>query len=1172
VDIPIILGLSLQAQRIAQAHRFPAEKVAVAVQTFWSEDAMKTNFLRMLVGSLAALLVCAELGRAQTVTGTVTGTITDSSGAVVAGASVVAHNMDTGVDSTAKSDAAGVYRISFLPIGPYQVTVTATGFNRETVPEFHLEALQTTSFNVTLTPGSLSTTVHVSDAAPILNTNDPTLGSTFTANTIQNFPLNGLDFSALTLYVPGSVSTAGTGGTTSIERSTFYTDTVNLNGNRAQANNFTLDGIDLNETFNNLISYSPAPESLQEIKVVTANAPADYGNVNGGDVVSILKSGTNSFHGSAYGYVQDFRLNADSWTNNHNNPVIPTNPFSQAQFGGTFGGPIKRDKLFFFVDYLGSRFHKGGTSTASVFTQAMRGGDFSALLTGNTPIQLYDPQNGFAPYVNDQNVPIVSPVAKFLFANQALYPLPNATPTDGIAANDLQGPTRNFKANNQGDIKIEYDPRNSDKITGFYSMSTAYDGQTAVLAITFPTANIFPTKVTGADWVHIFSPTIVNSARVGFTRTVWLEGFPTDPTGQFGTAGNAKVGIPFPNQAFDGFTFQNLQNSTITGVGNPAFNGGLIDNTFSYIDNLTWQRGKHTLSMGIEALRYENNYPTSNNDGYLGSLIYSGAFTGNGSTTGYSGADFVLDRVSGAQATLASVNVGQRQWRAAGFVSDDYKVLPNLTLNVGVRFEYDEPWVEENNKTGNVNIQTGQVIYAHQVPAGAPVGSGLCSDRGCYDGNFRQIMPRLGFAYQANGRFVIRGGYGATSFFEGNSSNQRLTSITPFIQAVNIPTVAPTPGNPSQSRTAEEGFSTTTNSLSNGGTFNVYPQNIQPAYIQEWSLTTEYAINHTLSLQVGYIGEQGQHIEDYGNLNQWKVNGDPTSAPYYNNQFLGINAIDPTISIGSGPLLITESRAAMSYNALQTVLRERVSHGLEFTLNYTYAKALTNSLGNYFLNVNGFSGAFQNYYDSGADWGPAGYDVRHNISGVGTYALPIGRGQQYFSGVNHVADEAISGWRISVAGVGYTGFPETATGPGNNSNSFGNSRPNQYRNLKIVHRTIDNWFGTDPSATYCQTPGVDNGTCAFGVPATNTFGTARNGSLRGPGYLNVDTSAFKDFHIIREQTLGFRFDAFNVFNIASYGNPDSGITDSNFGNISNQGSGAVRSVERHLQFSANYRF
>jgi Carboxypeptidase regulatory-like domain/TonB-dependent Receptor Plug Domain/TonB dependent receptor len=1140
--------------------------------------AVKANFLRVVIGCTAAVLMCVAVGRAQTVTGTVTGIVTDQSGAVISGAHVVAHNLDTGIDSAATSDSAGLYRIGFLPIGRYQMTVEANGFGQETVPVFQLEALQITTFNVKLTVGGASTTVNVSEATPILNTHDATLASTFTANTIENFPLNGLDFSALTLYVPGSVSTVGTSGTTSIERSTYYTNSVNLNGNRAQANNYTLDGIDLNETFNNLISYSPAPESLQELKVLTANSPADYGNVNGGGVVAILKSGTNQFHGSAYGYVQDYRLDANSWTNNHADPIVPTNPYSQSQFGGTFGGPIKRDKLFFFVDYLGSRYHKGGTSQASVFTQAMRNGDFSALLATKNPIQLYDPQNNFAPFVGDKGIPIVNPVAAFLFANPSLYPLPNATPSDGIVNNDLQGPTRQYKTNNQGDIKIDYTPRASDRITGFFAISTAYDGQTALLGITFPGVNLFPSKVTGANWVHIFSPAIVNSARIGYTRTHWSEGLPEDPTGQFGTAGNAKVGISFPNQAYNGFTFQGFKNNDISGVGTPAFNGGsLIDNTYSYIDSLTWQRDRHTVNMGVSAIRYQNNYPTSNNNGYLGTLTYTGSFSSNPSVAnagGYDGADFLLDRVTSAAATLASVNVGQRQWRIAGYISDDYKVLPNLTLNVGLRYEYDQPWIESNNKTGNIDIATGQVIYADHVPVGAPVGSGICSGRGCYDGNFKQFMPRLGLAYQASDRFVIRGGYGATSFFEGNSSNQRLTSITPFIQAVNVTTVIPTPGNPGDPRTAEQGFAG--GSVSYGGTFNVYPKNIQPAYVQEWNLTAEYAVSRTLSLQVGYLGEQGQHIEDYGNLNQWLVNGDQTSAPYYNNKYLGINAIDPTVSIGQNSLLITESRAAMSFNALEAILRQRFSHGLEFTLNYTYGKALTNSAGNYPLNVAGASnygqGAFQNYYNSAADWGPAGYDVKHNFSATGVYALPVGRGKEYLSSASRWLDEVIGGWKISTAAIVYSGFPETIEGPGNNSNSFGNSRPNQYRHLKVVGRTIDNWYGTDPSATPCTTPGVDNGSCAFGIPAPNTFGTARNGNTRGPGYLNVDMSAFKDFPIFREQTLGFRFDAFNAFNIASYGNPDTGITDSNFGNISNQGTGSIRSVERHLQFSANYRF
>lgn len=1159
------------------------------------------SFLSVLLG--CALALCVSVGAAaQTVTGSITGEVTDQSSAVVPGANVVANNLDTGVATSTTTNPDGLFRIDFLPIGHYQVTVTAPGFEKGTVAPFSLEVQQTAKFDVKLTVGNTTTSVNVSAAAPILNTDSPTLDSTFTANTISNLPMNGQDFSSLSLYVPGAVDTQGTSGTTVFERSTYYTDTPNMNGNRAQANNYTLDGIDMNETYNNLISYSPAPEALQEVKVVTADAATDTGNVNGAGVISVLKSGTNQFHGSAYGFVQDFRFNANSYQNGQTSPVTPINSYSFSQFGGAIGGPILHNKLFFFADYLGARWHKGGYSPASVIPDAMRNGNFSALLSGSNPIQLYNSLStttvggktvySFQPYAGDVGVPIVNPVAKFLFANPKFYPDCGGSnpatpaggkclaPEDGIAQNNYEAPSSQYKGNNQGDVKLEYDVSAKDKLTGFYSNSHAYDGQVAVLAITFPGVNLYPTWLTGATWVHTFSPSLVNEGRAGFTRTDWNQGFPQDPTGAFGTGGNAKVGISFPGQSYNGFTNQSFSNpsyipeGTPSDLGTPAYNLGVIDNTYTYTDILTWQRGRHVLSMGVDAKRYQNNYPTGNNDGYLGSLNYTGIFTSNGNGSGgYGPADFVLDRVSSGGVTLASVKVGQRQWRAAGFVQDSYKVRPSLTLIYGLRYEYDEPWVEEQDRTGNINLTTGQIEYAGTLPAGALPGAGICGNLACYLPNFRQWTPRIGFAYQLNERSVIRGGYGAVSFFEGDSFNQRLTAIAPFLQAAGFSVSNPTPTSVPTPNTAEEGFTGSDTSVlyssSNNG-YTAYPQNIQPAYVQEWNLTVEYALTHSASLQVGYIGEQGQHIEDYGNVNQLKVNNDQTSAPFYNSQYIGVNGVDSALGIGgNGGLLITESRAMMNYDALQAVLRQRLSHGLEFTANYSWGKAMTNSLGNYALNVNGFSGAFQNYYNSHADYGPAGYDIHHDISATGVYALPFGHGQQFLSGSNRLLDETVGGWKLSTSLVGYSGFPEVITGGSNNSNSYGSGRVNQYRKLRVVGRNNENWFGTDPSAAPCTTAGVDNGVCAFGVPAPNTFGTESNGAVRGPGFFNSDLSAFKDFHTYKEETIGFRFDAFNAFNIVSYGNPDTGITDSNFGNVSLQ---TPRSTERHLQFSLHYNF
>ncbi len=278
-----------------------------------------------------------------------------------------------------------------------------------------------------------------------------------------------------------------------------------------------------------------------------------------------------------------------------------------------------------------------------------------------------------------------------------------------------------------------------------------------------------------------------------FTRTVWAQNFSTDPTGVFGTSGDAKIGIPFPNQAFDGYTYQSITGG-ITAGGSPVYGGGLIDNTYSYMDDVSWQHGKHAFTLAPSRCATRTTIRPPTITGIWESLDYSGAFTSNPSLAnagGYGGADFLLDYVSGAAATLSSVNVGQRQWRAAFYADDSYKAMPRLTLNFGLRYEFDEPWVEENNKTGNIDLASGQVLYAHAIPAGAPPGSGLCGNPGCYDSQ-NDLMPRLGFAYQAQNRLVIRGGYGATSFFEGNSSNQRLTSITPFIQAIQTPTYSPT--------------------------------------------------------------------------------------------------------------------------------------------------------------------------------------------------------------------------------------------------------------------------------------------------------------------------------------------------------------------------------------------
>ena len=311
----------------------------------------------------------------------------------------------------------------------------------------------------------------------------------------------------------------------------------------------------------------------------------------------------------------------------------------------------------------------------------MRGGDFSALLSAaNGGIQLYDPLNNYAPYVNNQ-VPVINPIAKYLFAHPELYPLPNATANSGVFGGNYQGAQRNFVVNNQGDVKIEYDLGATNKFTAFYAQSNANDSSTALLPVTFPSANLYPTKLGGGSWIHTFSSAIVNEARIGFTRVRWDNSIPTDPSGLFGLTGNKTVGIPFGTQLYPGFSEQDFGGG-VSGavVGNSANTQILRDNTFNYYDNLTWQRGRQLLSIGVQATRYQQNYVNASNYGFLGNFAYSGSFTSDPNLTsgagGYGAADFVLDRV--AQSRLGSTEgiVGNRQWRAAGYIQTTSRRLP----------------------------------------------------------------------------------------------------------------------------------------------------------------------------------------------------------------------------------------------------------------------------------------------------------------------------------------------------------------------------------------------------------------------------------------------------------------------------------------------------------------
>ncbi|MGC2161740.1 MAG: TonB-dependent receptor [Silvibacterium sp.] len=1124
--------------------------------------------MKRISKSLAwALFLCLPIcisAVAQTVTGSIRGIVTDSSGAIVPGATVIATNLATSVKTTATTNQAGEYSIHFLPIGRYQLTVASSGFTTAKYGPFSLEIDQTAKIDIPLSVGAANTTVTVSgQTQPILNTESATLGETFTENTINSVPLNGRDFTQLTVYTPGAVAPgfSSYGGGDSTERAVDAGNEVSVNGNRQQSNNYLLDGQEINENLNNTLGYNPSPDALAQIRVIASNANAEFGNVNGGTVLAVMKSGTNQLHGSVFGYLKNYNLDANSWGNDNNVIPLPKNPYTTVQFGGTFGGPIIKDKLFFFVDDEGMRYHGAGVTTASQAPLAFLQGDFSALKSV-LGIQLYDtqtidPSTGQPKAYANNQIPVNNPVAVFLANNPKAYPAPNNPTSDPLGIyNNFVGPTGSFSRNDQGDAKIDWHLRNNDVFLFRYSQGYAEDGQTTdPLPVQFPIANNYPDHFFDANWVHTFSSAIVNSFTANYGRIRFNNGVSTDPSGIFGLTGNQLVGIPGNPQQTAGFSAQNFN-----GTGGAGYPGGFgtnpspeifVDNVFGYSDYLTWQRGRHLIKFGAEFLRYEQNSFYPGNDGELGAFNYDGSFSANpyaANSTLYPFADFVLDRAQDVQIGAVTGLTGQRQWRDGIFAQDDFKVMPNLTINMGIRWEFDQPIYEVNNKMANINTQTKQIEYA-----GVDGNS-----RALYNPDYTQFQPRVGFAYQPTPRTVIRGGYGISSYLEGTGANLRLTQNPPFHTDFEQIAVAPSAANgtysPGVFYQAANGFPTTQVPTT---TFYVWPKDLKAAVTQEFSLTAEYEVTSSSSFQIGYVGILGHHL----------------TTPWWGNQWTSPTAIAPYANIvGQGGVVkVTLTNSASNYNGLQAIFRQHLTNGLELTANYTYSQSLTDDIGFYGVSNIG-SGQYyqQNAYDMRSEWGPAGMDVHHNISVTGVYDLPFGRGKRFGSNVNYFVDEALGGWKLSGSQVYYSGFPVTVSSPANYSSLVNAwpyaARPNQNLPLVVKGRSVSAYYGTQVQGTSCG-PNQNNGTCVYSQQPNSAFGNVRPGSLFGPSFQNLDMAVAKTFTVWREQRVDFRGDFFNAFNIADYAQPDSGVTDSNFGQITGTVNG-----NRSVQLSLKYAF
>src|SRR4051794_22327352 len=1076
-------------------------------------------------GRFIALLLPVGIALAQGTSGSFTGTVKDSSGAIVPRVRVSATGSESGRTWTTESNEAGIYNLAALPPATYRLTAEAQGFKRLSTNTFTLEVNQVARVDLTLEIGTVSETMEVQGLAPILQTENTQLGTVISGNTTSGLPLNGRNFAQLTLLAPGVVTYNLSGFT---EGSRGGGQPL-VNGNRAQANNYRLDGVDANESQDNGIAYAPNVDAIQEFKLITTNPPAEYGNAMGAIVNTSMKSGTNTFHGNVFEFLRNDHLDSNTWFGNATGQPRPH--FSQNIFGGTFGGPIRRNRLFFFTDYQGWRRSKGTTaSVRTLIPAAWRKGDFSSLSR-----QLYNPfaqsevtgANGQTTYVRqpfpNNQVPenLINPVARNLFANPDLYPLP-LLPQN---ANNWNGVGKTGITDNQGDAKLDYYVTSNDQVSGRFSMGQREAPSVDALRVNPAQPVSTPTRSVMLAWTRTLSPSTLNEARFGFNRL--RETSLVQDTGNIGNFAE-KIGIKNGNTAGPGLP--SISFADATAIGNRGSVTVGASNIFQVGDSLTFGRGRHLFKTGFELLRYQQNRFYGSNNGVFGFFDFNGAYTQQigVANTGSGVADFLLGYPSSVGKSV-SAPWGHRSIRWGAFIQDDFKIRPNLTLNLGLRYEYVTPYVEVADRQANFDMRTGAELFAGQNG----------NSRALYKGYKNGWQPRFGLAWtpsQLHGRAVLRTAYGILNYLESTGTNRRLPMNPPFVYdflAVNDNRFL---GDP-----ITAGFPTPVPNSQPGGSLRVWPEVVKPAFIQQWNVTLEYQFTSDLTLSVGYVGQDATHLM--------------LSNRYFSQAVPGTGPVQQRRrSYGVLPLateiVVTDPVLKQNYQGMQVSVRKRLSAGLEMTASYTWSHAMSDNAGFYGTTV-GNSANLQDYGNRRAEWGPAAMDVRHNFIASFNYDLPFGKGRPFLNTAPRALNLIAGGWVISGVAALRTGLPLTIGESVDVSNTGSSApRPNALANgnLPSDQRSPDRWFDTS----------------AYTLQAPNTFGNAGTGTVRNPGITNLDLGLQKRFRTTEKSYIEFRAEAFNVTNTPLFTTVGRTLGTSTFGRIT--GAEAEREMQLALKF------
>lgn len=1125
------------------------------------------------------LAAICQSASGQATTGSILGTATDSTGAVIRGATITATDEDKGVSFRAVSDSAGNYTLLNLPPGEYTVSAAASGFGPARFTHVVLAIDQHVSLEFHLKVGNVSASVEVTEAPPLLESESAEVGTVIGHDAIVDLPLEGRDFYSLALLVPGVDVAVG---------SNMNAFNFSVSGQREFSNSIQLDGIESTTNRTQDITVLPNVDSVEEFKVITAAYNAEFGNASGGIVAIQTKAGTNQFHGDAFEFFRPNFLTAKTTLPGVSTPQ-PASVLKQHNFGGVFGGPVKRDRAFFFGAFEGVRMKNAYSYVDSTVPFNLIGFpstgdvDFSGLL---------DPfaGNGAAPGTID---PIFDPVvsvdsyggAETQFANNVIpaarvspaglktllnfFPKPNLTGIDN-------GWFRNYAVyspvnsnTNKVDARFDQVITDKDRLYAIYHwqgdnqlVTDPYHGNTLVPG--GGDADQANKQDDGSQAISITydrfaSPTLLDEVRFGYSNYYQdqyslLNG--TDYSSKFG-AGNVTVqGYP----ATIGYPQIYMADGYLAG-GSTYKPYHVHDQNYQLTDSLSWSgRPHHDFKFGAD-MRLLNSHPNFSlfptGFDYFGSFGYAetsnfyytyipGAYNWAG---GSDLADLVLGLPTDVYMGLQLTNPHTQSWNLDWYAQDSYKLTPHLTINYGFRYEYQNPWTEANNYMSNYDLASGNIFLAGRAGA----SGGLVKPRK------DEFSPRFGFAWSADPKTVVRAGFALFYSPENDGREDFLTKNAPWAEqssytdwVYNGPASGPSApweyqldSGVARNTTINVPSSGVINpsTLSGGSletTYAVKPT-IKTGTTGSFNLALERQLNHTTSLDLAFVGSISHHLSyEVGDINA----NPATQTDGLINQYLG--KIQYLTDVGDS-----------SYNALQVKLNRQASHNLSLLLSYTYSHNLDNGPAPFNLGSNNDSP--QNPNDLRSEWASSDSDLRHNLVLSGTYILPFGKGQAIGSNWGPVTNALLGGWHYSPILRAETGNPVNVIRGTNPNSGLPGLRPDLVGdpNLPRHERSYLQWFNT----------------AAFSVPPAlsgNSFvpGNAGRNIVVGPAYVNLDSSLAKDF-AIEKWTLQLRAEAFNTSNTVHLSNPQADAGNpATFGQINS----VISNSNRLMQLAAKFIF